>query len=380
MRRRRTPVKHPGTPSKQRPSPVRPERRAAQRPEVEGQGPTGAAPRAAGAESKDEHGPRAPRALQGDVQLAWALDKDGQKVHAKRLGPLDRRARAPFTCLGCGEELIPHLGEVRARHFAHRAGSSCPLTAPETALHLDAKERLLGLCADAFAGRRRVTVLSRCPRCRRLAPRDLASEGDWAVPEGAVGALRADVLIMKGGAPALAFEVLVTHAVDAEKEAALTAAGVPAVEIDAAEPWEQPDGDGVAIACLRSLAFPPCPACQAQSRADQDRDKGGEAAQLAELEAYRARGLLRAVGDPPPGQARPYPAEGCRGNPEAPISADEEASLRQRFHCPECGGDQIALGQRIARHPCPAAGDRPVAWRGYDGGLVELGWWQRARG
>ena len=321
------------------------------------------------------------RAREG-VQLAWAKDRDGNKVRASALRPLDRRGRAPFTCIGCGEELIPHLGEVRARHFAHRAGSSCPLTAPETALHLDAKERLLVLCGDAFAGRRRVSVLARCPSCRRLTPRDLSALGDRAEPEAAIEALlaegkvatlRADVLVLAGERPALALEVLVTHAVDAVKEAALAAAGVPAVEIDAHEEWEREEGaeGGVAIACARSLGFPPCPSCAGQSRAEADRALGGEATELAELEAYRARGLL--------GPAMGRLGAGATGDPEAPISPGERGLLAARFRCPECDGDALQFGARVARHPCPAwgagAGARPVAWRGYDGTLVELAWW-----
>src|SRR5512142_1010074 len=185
---------------------------------------------------------RAPRA--GDVLLAWARDRAGKKVHASRLAGADRRTRAPFTCLGCGEELIPHLGRIRTPHFAHRAGSTCPLTAPESALHLDAKERLLALCADAFAGRRRLVALARCPACRRVQPVDVAALGDRAVDEGAVGALRADVLVLAGDRPAFAFEVKVTHAVEPEKEAALAAAGVPAVELDAREEWEREGAAG----------------------------------------------------------------------------------------------------------------------------------------
>lgn len=320
-----------------------------------------------------------------DVQLAWALDRDGRKVNAGRLDPADRRRRAPFTCLGCGEPLVPHLGRVRARHFAHAPGSSCPLTAPETALHLDAKERLLALCAEAFERRRAVTVLARCPACRRLAPRDLGSEGDAAAAEGAVGTLRADVLVLRAGRPALALEVRVTHAVDVEKEAALAAAGVPAVEIDAREAWEREGPDGaVEIAPLRSLGFPACPACVARARAEEDRALGGEAAEIAELEAYRARGLL---GPPPrrraPGDAAsagPVAAPGEDGPPDAPLSAAERAGLAARFACPDCGGRQIAFGARIARHPCPGRPARPIAWRGYDGVLVELTWWRRPGG
>jgi hypothetical protein len=321
---------------------------------------------------------RAPReaaaSLQGGVQLAWARDRDGAKVHAARLTASARRARAPFTCLGCGDELVPHLGRVRARHFAHRPGSRCPLTAPETALHLDAKERLLALCADAFAGRRKVSLLVRCPGCRRLAPRDLAALGDSAEEEGGVGSLRADVLVRRGGAPSLAIEVRVTHAVAPEKEAALAAAGVPAVEIDAREEWEREDGGGAAVACARCLGFPPCAACLAQARADQERAKGGEAAEIAELEIYRARGLLLGRGEAGADQGQ------ATAGPEAPLSDAELQDLRACFRCPECGGKAIHFGSRIARHACPGTADRPVAWRGYDGSLVLLSWWSRDRG
>jgi len=361
------------------------------------------------------------------VLLAWARDRDGAKVQAARLDPAARRARAPFTCLGCGEPLVPRLGRIRARHFAHRPGSSCPLTAPETALHLDAKERLLALCRDAFAGARRVTLLARCPACRRPAPRDLRDLGDAAAGEGAVGPLRADVLVLSAGAPALVLEVKVTHAVEPEKEAALAAAGVPALEIDAWEEWERVAGEGAAspglpgagerrgsrrrlprsergvrgdavsprppgkepveIVPARSLGFPPCPACLALARADADRALGGEAAEIAELEAYRARGLL----GPAPGAPRAIPAgSGAAGAggaaaappdaPDRPLSAADRAELGARFRCPECGSRDLLFGERIARHACPGGAARPVAWRGYDGSVVSLAWWRSATG
>jgi len=293
-----------------------------------------------------------------EVLLAWARDRAGAKVHAGDLAARDRRGRAPFTCLGCGEPLVPHLGKVRARHFAHLPGSRCPLTAPETALHLDAKERLLALCAEAFAGARRVTLLARCPACRRTAPRDLAAVGDAAVAEGAVGPLRADVLVLARGAPALAFEVKVSHAVDAEKEAALAAAGVPALELDATGEWLRDGGDGPEVVAARSLGFAPCPPCAALARADADRARGGEAAAIAELEAYRARGLF---------------------GPVAPLASGEDlAAIAARFRCPDCGGDALARGDALLRHPCPRGLERPVAWRGYDGVVVALSWWRRS--
>jgi len=304
------------------------------------------------------HGTQRPARGEGDVLLLWARDGAGRKVRADRLAAKDRRTRAPFTCLGCGEPLVPHLGRVRAPHFAHLPGSRCPLTAPETALHLDAKERLLALCADAFAGARRVAAIARCPACRRALPLDLAACGDAAVDEGAVGPLRADVLVTRGGRPALAIEVKVTHAVEPEKEAALAAIAVPFVELDAREAWEREGPDGVEIVTVRGGGIPPCAACEALARADSERAKGGEAAELAELEAYRARGLFGKV------EATPRPAGGL---PEALAG----------FRCPDCGSGALILGAALARHACPGRPPRPVAWQGYGGEIVKLGWWRR---
>jgi len=290
------------------------------------------------------------------VLLLWARDKDGAKVRADRLAAKDRRARAPFTCLGCGEVLVPHLGRVRAPHFAHLPGSRCPLTAPETALHLDAKERLLALCAAAFSGARKVSVVARCPSCRRALPLDLAALGDAAEAEAAVGPLRADVLVRARGRPALAIEVKVTHAVEPEKEAALAAAAVPFVEVDAREEWEREGSEGsVEVACARSGGVAPCGACATLALADAERAKGGEAAEVAELEAYRARGLFGGV------EARP---DG-RWPPALP-----------GFRCPECGSSALLIGEALARHACPGRPSRPVAWRALGGGIVVLSWWR----
>lgn len=199
-------------------------------------------------------------------------------------------------------------------------------------------------------------MLSRCPACRRSAPVDLAAVGDAAVPEGAVGPLRADVLVIRAGRPALALEVKVTHAVDPEKEDALAAVSIPGIEVDARTEWEQDDGrGGTAIACARSFGFPPCPACATLARADRERAKGGEDAEVAELEAYRARGLFGAVG-----------AEGR-----------DLAEVARAFRCPECGGASVRVGARIARHACPGGIDRPIAWQGYDGKVASLSWWRR---
>ena len=302
--------------------------------------------------------------------LAWARDREGRRVHVGELEPARRRERAPFACLGCAEPLVARLGQQRARHFAHPPGSTCALTHPESALHRNAKERLLWLCAEAFAGRLRVTLGARCPACRRLAPLDLGAAGDGAVEEAAAGTLRPDVLVTRGGAPALAFEVRVSHAVDAAKELALAALALPTLEIDAREPWEEErsgqEGEppGLTLKVSRSLGVPPCGSCQATARADLDRAAGGEAAALAELESYRARGLMG---------TRPGTALAA----EQRLDAADRRALKARFRCPACASAALTFGRALARHACPGEAARPVAWRGYDGALVELSWWRR---
>jgi hypothetical protein len=44
-----------------------------------------------------------------------------------------------------------------------------------------------------------------------------------------------------------------------------------------------------------------------------------------------------------------------------------------------CGLGTLAFGNRVVRHACPGSAPRAVAWRGYDGALVEMRWWKGAR-
>jgi hypothetical protein len=135
------------------------------------------------------------------------------------------------------------------------------------------------------------------------------------------------------------------------------------VEIDARTEWEVEQAGLVNIACARGLGLARCAACDVGARVDEDRLRGGEDAEVAELEAYRARGLL----GPPPGPLVAVPE---------PLGPVDRAGLSQEFRCPECGGTGLRFGDRLARHACPGGALRAVAWRGYDGALVRMSWWR----
>ena len=107
--------------------------------------------------------------------------------------------------------------------------------------------------------------------------------------EGRVGSLRANVVVTRGRAPSLALEFRVARALEAGKEEALSALGVPAAEVDAREQWEREEEGGVAFVCARSAGFPRCAACEASERAEAGRARGGEEEAVAELESYRPR-------------------------------------------------------------------------------------------
>jgi len=155
----------------------------------------------------------------------------------------------------------------------------------------------------------------------------------------------------------------VAHALEAGKEDLLARLGLPAAEVDARTEWEREEAGATLVACDRSAGFPPCPACAASARAEVGRARGGEEAAVAELEAYRARGLM----GPGPGPPQPDPP---------PLSPAERARLSRAFRCPTCGGRSLLAGERLVRHACPGGAPRAVAWRGYDGALVQLGWWR----
>lgn len=178
--------------------------------------------------------------------LEWGVGPTGSLVFASSMVGVDPRDRPRVTCPECDDVVTFKAGErgLVVPHVAHRSGSACAATNPETAEHMNAKLQL----ARALGLRGTLRLRVRCANGH-------AVEADWcapawqrAVPEfmlpdvGAAGRRPDVVLFGEGDAVVGAVEVLHTHRVDRAKAADLAAGGVPWVEVRAADvlAW---DGD-----------------------------------------------------------------------------------------------------------------------------------------
>ena len=66
------------------------------------------------------------------IKYHYAKNQDGVIINIADVVKEDRKSQR-FFCISCGAEMIPKLGEVKARHFAHKAET--PNCNSETYLH-----------------------------------------------------------------------------------------------------------------------------------------------------------------------------------------------------------------------------------------------------
>ncbi|MEQ1634039.1 MAG: competence protein CoiA family protein, partial [Planctomycetota bacterium] len=76
-----------------------------------------------------------------EASLTWVV-VDGALWDVSEFAHLSRKDRPTALCPQCGRSTILKLGKVRAHHAAHKKDDACAATAPETALHLNAKFHL----------------------------------------------------------------------------------------------------------------------------------------------------------------------------------------------------------------------------------------------
>lgn len=70
------------------------------------------------------------------IKYQYAKNEDGQLIEINSLNETNKKIKKYF-CVGCGNELIPRLGNVKIHHFAHKKVVTC---SSETYLHLLGKQ------------------------------------------------------------------------------------------------------------------------------------------------------------------------------------------------------------------------------------------------
>jgi hypothetical protein len=70
------------------------------------------------------------------MKYQYAKSKNKSYVDVTKLNHENRNKWAPYYCFGCGNELIPNLGEKKIKHFSHKTTCEC---SKETYLHQLAK-------------------------------------------------------------------------------------------------------------------------------------------------------------------------------------------------------------------------------------------------
>jgi hypothetical protein len=201
------------------------------------------------------------------IALAWAL-VDGERVSASSMVGVDPEKRPAAVCPCCSEAVTWKAGTVVTPHVAHRPGSSCAVTNPETAAHWNAKYRL----AERLNAGEPITFDVPCEDCGCLcrASINLAEVGVesrlqylwsfrddvWdlffhapnqvrAEVERAVGNRRVDVALVCCDRVIAAIEIKHSHAVDEQKRRDLAEQRVPWIEVPSS------DVDATIIQCLQ---------------------------------------------------------------------------------------------------------------------------------
>jgi hypothetical protein len=175
-------------------------------------------------------------------RLAW-VRVGSEIVHVSAFSSRRIAERPEARCPVCDEPVILRLGDLRAHHAAHTAGSGCVLAHGESALHLNVKYHVaseLGWGSDRplvvrlrCAGRSFDESTGRRARCEATLDRELCAGWDAARIEFPLGGARPDVVLLRDGKPVTAIEVRATHAIDAPAASALNALGVPWGELRA---------------------------------------------------------------------------------------------------------------------------------------------------
>lgn len=170
----------------------------------------------------------------------------------------EARRGGNYSCLGCGEPMIPKLGSVNAHHFAHRAAGKCD---PNKALHETAKAHVERLFLNARSRGELLDIQHACPECGTTPHTDMAAGDSLEFEKSVVPGTRSDIVVFRGGRPHMIVEVVVTHDIDDNTRTAYEMSDILVVRVRPL--WA---AGGVACDVGDSLNAPACDRCIARSK------------------------------------------------------------------------------------------------------------------
>jgi hypothetical protein len=153
-------------------------------------------------------------AKQKDILHTVATDTVGRLVKAA-----EANKGGTYFCPSCRDVLILHksgnMGKGSRRpHFEHKIGSPC---APETILHLVAKQLVADFLMRKIEGRLPVNFAWTCTLCTEQHQGNLLKFAKTVKLETAVDRIRPDILLSDpDGKPRIAIEIVVSHAPEPE--------------------------------------------------------------------------------------------------------------------------------------------------------------------
>ena len=124
------------------------------------------------------------------------------------------------------------LGRIMVHHYAHQEEIKCPVTQPETALHLNTK---FYLYKQLFAGTRLYLSQECVNRCGNSRVVVWAKDWDKVMIESSLGKYRPDILIIGRSGERYVIEIKVTHSVEEDKAALYKDNNITWLEVDVSE-------------------------------------------------------------------------------------------------------------------------------------------------
>ncbi len=81
------------------------------------------------------------------IKYRYARGANQTRVNVTALTSEARYENAPYTCFGCGGELIANLGAKKIKHFSHKGAHACR---PESYLHKLAKHAFFDIYSECL--------------------------------------------------------------------------------------------------------------------------------------------------------------------------------------------------------------------------------------